>query len=161
MGLMFWYRIQYCNTWDCVTPVGPVSSPVLLTTYHDDPSRLLCSAHAHYGRHANGGPLEVHPAAGERERRRGITESPFSAKIPPYYFHSCISANLKQRSHFKCVSSRHLQVWNDEKHRLVMPTCWTDNKSIPAMRRIHLITILWVLQQDPSFLSFFPDWSWE
>lgn len=80
------------------------------TTYHDDPSRLLCGAHAHYGRHANGGPLEVHPTAGRWERRRRITESPSSAKIPPYYFQSCVSANVKQRSRFQCLRSRHLQV---------------------------------------------------
>jgi len=92
-----------CTTWASFKSCA-------FTTYHDDPSRLLCSAHAHDGRHANGSPLEVHPAAGRKDRRRRMTESPFSTKIPLYYFQSCISANLKQRSHFKCVRPRHFQV---------------------------------------------------
>jgi len=37
--------------------------------HHDNASRLLSRAHAHDGRHANGGALEVNPAASDRSRK--------------------------------------------------------------------------------------------
>lgn len=35
--------------------------------YHDDPSGLLRRAHAHDGRHADGGPLEINPTGRQKK----------------------------------------------------------------------------------------------
>lgn len=40
---------------------GTVGAVRALHTHHDNTSRLLNCAHAHDGRHANGGALEVNP----------------------------------------------------------------------------------------------------
>lgn len=40
-------------------------------THHDNASRLLDRAHAHDGRHANSGALEVNPAAQHRGQKEG------------------------------------------------------------------------------------------
>lgn len=40
-------------------------------THHDDASGLLHRAHAHDGRHADGGALEVNPAARKMFRKSG------------------------------------------------------------------------------------------
>lgn len=39
------------------------------TTYHNDASRLLYGAHAHYRCHANGSTLEIDTTGGRRERK--------------------------------------------------------------------------------------------
>lgn len=41
-------------------------------THHDDSPGLLCCAHAHDGRHADGGSLEVDAAAEERAGDRWL-----------------------------------------------------------------------------------------
>lgn len=43
-------------------------------TRHDDAARLLSCAHAHDGRHANGGALEVNPAAKDKGQKWGGKE---------------------------------------------------------------------------------------
>lgn len=48
---------------------GTVGAARRFYTHHDNASRLLNCAHAHNGRHANGGALEVDPAA-EEDRSR-------------------------------------------------------------------------------------------
>lgn len=47
---------------------GGLKAAGRLYTHHDDASGLLDCAHAHDGRHANGGALEVNPAAKDRIR---------------------------------------------------------------------------------------------
>lgn len=74
------------TTLDCVMPAeseqcSPIQSGSIgggmwgherrCYTHHDDASRLLSCAHAHDGRHANGGALEVNPAATDRSRGGG------------------------------------------------------------------------------------------
>lgn len=44
-------------------------SPVVPSTYHDDPSRLLCGTHAHDRGHANGRPLEINPAEKQKTKQ--------------------------------------------------------------------------------------------
>lgn len=97
---------SHCSSWERFQLCA-------FATYHDDPSRLLCSTHAHDGSHANGCPLEVHPAAGGRKRKRRIAQSPLSAKISPSLF-KVLCFCQPQVSHFRCVSSRHLQVWKQQ-----------------------------------------------
>lgn len=45
-------------------------------THHDDASGLLHRTHAHDGRHADGGALEVNPAARKMFRKSGGRQQP-------------------------------------------------------------------------------------
>lgn len=155
-GLMCWYRIQHYNTWDHVAPLGPVSSAVLLPLTMTTPPDCSAVHMLIMGAMPMVVPWKYTPL---QEGKKGKAESQNQHSVPryrPYYFQSCVSASLKQRSCFKCVSSRHLQVENNEKHRLVMPTCQTDNDSNPALRKIYLITILWIYfcNKTPSSFLF-------
>lgn len=56
--------------WRCGMGGGGRGAARPLYTHHDNASRLLHGAHAHNGSHANGGALEVDPAAKERRKTR-------------------------------------------------------------------------------------------
>lgn len=56
---------------------------VVERTYHDDPTRLLCRAHAHDGGHANGGALEIHPAEGGKIRDCVVRVAKMEKKTHP------------------------------------------------------------------------------
>lgn len=70
-------------------------------TYHDDPTGLFCCAHAHDGSHANGGPLEVHPAAGGGEETQ-------SHQSVPRYLPAVPSSGFLPVSNKEPVSAPHI-----------------------------------------------------
>lgn len=57
---------------------GPVRATV--KTHHDNASRLFNSAHAHNGCHANGGALEVNPAAKDIGQNKCVREDKWQTR---------------------------------------------------------------------------------
>lgn len=58
-------------------------------THHDDSPGLLCRAHAHDGRHADGGSLEVDAAAGKK-REKGIVRFSHAETSSTHIHHSSL-----------------------------------------------------------------------